>query len=230
MKSMPRLCRCGLCYFSISCCILFTGLLPAWGQFPGGFSKVHFDGTFVILGQHILDTSDIGVLLQETNPNFQNLSKSNEKDISWDSDGVRYTADSKRTDASPRKEEGRMPAAVEVTQEPDFGPRPVREHGSLLVLALLAFAVGGISGLIGAVFRLVLERSDRYRGAVIDWAHGKEIAGLALVIGISAIATGLAAWLVRKFAPGAKGRRIVCAHAGPWGSKRSLLPLVSLPG
>ena len=92
---MPRLCRCGLCYFSISCCILFTGLLPAWGQFPGGFSKVHFDGTFVILGHHILDTSDIGVLLQETNPNFQNLSKSNAKDISWDSDGVRYTADSK---------------------------------------------------------------------------------------------------------------------------------------
>jgi hypothetical protein len=32
---------------------------------------------------------------------------------------------------------------MEVTQEPDFGPRPVREHGSLLVLALLAFAVGG---------------------------------------------------------------------------------------
>ena len=97
---------------------------------------------------------------------------------------------------------------MEVTQEPDFGPRPAREHGSLLVLALLAFAVGGTSGLLGAVFRLVLERSDRFRGAVIDWAHGKEIAGFALVIGVSAIATGLAAWLVRKFAPGAKGSGI----------------------
>ena len=74
---------------------MFTGLLPALGQFPGGFSEVHFDGTFVILGQHILDTSDIGVLLQETNQDFQNLSKSNGKDLSWDSDGVRYTADSK---------------------------------------------------------------------------------------------------------------------------------------
>jgi Voltage gated chloride channel len=101
-----------------------------------------------------------------------------------------------------------MPAAMEVTQEPGFGPRPVREHGSLLVLALLAFAVGGISGLLGAVFRLVLERSDRFRGAVIDWAHDNEIAGLALIIGISAIATGLAARLVRKFAPGAKGSGI----------------------
>ena len=101
-----------------------------------------------------------------------------------------------------------MPGAMEVTREPDFGPRPVREQGSLLVLALLAFAVGGTSGLLGAVFRLVLERSDRFRGTVIDWAHGKEIAGFALVIGISAIATGLAAWLVRKFAPGAKGSGI----------------------
>jgi chloride channel protein, CIC family len=101
-----------------------------------------------------------------------------------------------------------MPAAMKVTQEPDFGPRPEREHGSQLVLALLAFAVGGTSGLLGALFRLVLERSDRFRGAVIDWAHGKEITGFALVIGISAIATGLAAWLVRKFAPGAKGSGI----------------------
>lgn len=64
--------------------MMFTGLLPAWGQSPGGFSEVHFDGTFLILGQHILDTSDIGVLLQETNEHFQNLSKSNGKDLSWD--------------------------------------------------------------------------------------------------------------------------------------------------
>ena len=74
---------------------MFSGLLAAWGQSSGAFSEVHFDGTFVILGQHILDTSDIGVLLQETNQDFQNLSKSNGKDLSWDSDGVRYTADSK---------------------------------------------------------------------------------------------------------------------------------------
>jgi chloride channel protein, CIC family len=101
-----------------------------------------------------------------------------------------------------------MSAAMGVTQEPDFGPRSFREHRSLFVLASLAFAVGGTSGLLGALFRLVLERSDRFRSAIIDWAHGKEIAGFALVIGISAIATGLAAWLVRKFAPGAKGSGI----------------------
>jgi chloride channel protein, CIC family len=97
---------------------------------------------------------------------------------------------------------------MDVAQEPHCGQRPGPEPGSLLVLALLAFAVGGTSGLLGAVFRLVLERSDRFRDAVIDWAHGKEIYGFALVIGFSAIATGLAYWLVRKFAPGAKGSGI----------------------
>lgn len=95
MKGMTILCRCGLCFFAISCCIMFTGLVPVWGQPVSGFSQVHFDGTFLYLGQHILDTSDIGVLLQRTNPNFKNLSKSNGKDISWDSDGVRYTEGSK---------------------------------------------------------------------------------------------------------------------------------------
>ena len=95
MKGIPRFCRSRLFCFAISCCVLFTSLLPGWGQSPTGFSDVHFDGTFVILGQHILDTSDIGVLLQETNPDFKNMSTSSRKDVSWDSDGVRYTADSK---------------------------------------------------------------------------------------------------------------------------------------
>lgn len=95
MKGMTMLCRCGACYFAIACCLMFTGLVAVWGQPVSGFSQVHFDGTFVFLGQHILDTSDIGVLLQRTNVNFKDLSKSNGKDISWDLDGVRYTEDSK---------------------------------------------------------------------------------------------------------------------------------------
>ena len=100
MKGRSILCRRGLCYFAISCSAVFSGLLPAWGQFGqsvsiSGFSRVHFDGTFVSLGQHILDTSDLLVLLQETNQHFQDLSRSDEKDFSWDSDGVRFTADSK---------------------------------------------------------------------------------------------------------------------------------------
>jgi chloride channel protein, CIC family len=68
--------------------------------------------------------------------------------------------------------------------------------------------VGMTSGLVGALFRLVLDGADRFRGTVIDWAHGKQIAGFVVVIGISAAATALASWLVRKFAPGAKGSGI----------------------
>jgi CIC family chloride channel protein len=117
---------------------------------------------------------------------------------------------------------------MKVTQEPDFGPRPVRERGSLMVLALLAFAVGGTSGLVGAVFRLVLERSDRFRGAVIDWAHGKDIAGFAFIVGISAIAAGLAAWLVRKFAPRAKGSGIPDVEAALH-EEQPPPPLILLP-
>jgi hypothetical protein len=95
MKIMPRLCWCGLGYFAISFCMMFTGLPPAWGQSRDDFSEVHFDGTFVLLGPHILDPSDLGVLLQRTNGDFQNLSKSVGEDLSWNSDGVRYTQDSK---------------------------------------------------------------------------------------------------------------------------------------
>ena len=92
---MPRWYRSGPYYLAISCCILLTGLAPARGQSKGDFSEVHFDGTFVLLGSHILDPSDLGVLLQRTNGDFQNLSKSVGEDLSWDSDGVRYTQDSK---------------------------------------------------------------------------------------------------------------------------------------
>jgi chloride channel protein, CIC family len=52
-------------------------------------------------------------------------------------------------------------------------------HASLIVLALLAFVVGGASGLLGAVFRLVLDRSDRFHSAVVDWAHDNETLGFA---------------------------------------------------
>jgi hypothetical protein len=44
----------------------------------------------------------------------------------------------------------------------------------------LAFAVGGIASLVGALFRLLLEWSDRFRDAFINWAHGKGFDGFAL--------------------------------------------------
>ncbi len=52
-----------------------------------------------------------------------------------------------------------------------LGPKPLRVNGGLPVLALLAFAVGGMAGLVGAVFRLVLEWSDRFPDPFVNWAH-----------------------------------------------------------
>ena len=92
--------------------------------------------------------------------------------------------------------------------EPDTGSGSVQERGSLLFLTLLSFVLGGASGFLGAVFRLVLKWSDHFRDSVIDWAHGRELVGLPIVIAVPAIATGVAFWLVRLFAPEAKGSGI----------------------
>ncbi len=43
------------------------------------------------------------------------------------------------------------------------------DQGSLLVLAVLALIVGAVSGLVGALFLLLLERADRFRDAIIVW-------------------------------------------------------------
>jgi CIC family chloride channel protein len=81
-------------------------------------------------------------------------------------------------------------------------------HGSLLVLALLSLAVGAASGLVGAAFRLSLAQADRWRDTLITRAHDWELAGLLLVIATCAVATAVAAWLVRRFAPHASGSGI----------------------
>ena len=80
--------------------------------------------------------------------------------------------------------------------------------GSLVMLALLSLLVGAASGFVGAVFRLTLAQGDRLRDAVIAWAHGRELVGLLLIIAVSAAATSLAAWLVRRHSPEAAGSGI----------------------
>jgi chloride channel protein, CIC family len=85
---------------------------------------------------------------------------------------------------------------------------PANRDGSLLVLALLALAVGAISGLVGAIFRLSLERADQLRDVLITWAHGEKIAGFSIVIALCAAATALAAWLVHRYSPYASGSGI----------------------
>ena len=92
--------------------------------------------------------------------------------------------------------------------EPTGAVEPAGGNGSLLVLALLALLVGAISGLVGAFFRLALMQADRWRDELIVWAHGQRFVGFALVVGCCAVATALAAWLVRRFSPQASGSGI----------------------
>jgi CIC family chloride channel protein len=87
------------------------------------------------------------------------------------------------------------------------------EQGSLLVLALLATVVGLAAGLVGAAFRLALEQADRWRDALIAWAHGGSVAGFLLVTAICAVAAAAAAWLVRRYAPQASGSGIPLVEA-----------------
>jgi len=97
-----------------------------------------------------------------------------------------------------------------VNSEPDG---LAEKRGRLLVLALLALIAGAASGLLGAVFRLALERADRFRDSVVAWAHGEALAGLLLIISVAAAATALAAWLVRRFSPDATGSGIPVVEA-----------------
>ena len=85
---------------------------------------------------------------------------------------------------------------------------PADEPGTLFPLAILSILVGVASGLIGALFRLALDHANGWRNAFLIWAHGWSIAGLILVIAVCAVATGLAAWLVRRWSPLASGSGI----------------------
>ena len=72
------------------------------------------------------------------------------------------------------------------------------DRGDLVTFAVLSLLVGAAAGVVGAGFRLSLDRADRLREALFIRAHVGQLGGLVLVIAICAAATALAAWLVPK--------------------------------
>jgi CIC family chloride channel protein len=93
------------------------------------------------------------------------------------------------------------------------GPRPVSgadadDRRGLLGLALLSLVAGAVTGLVGALFRLSLDRADHVREVFVAWAHQWGIAGLVLVTAACAGATAAAAWMVRRLSPHASGSGI----------------------
>src|SRR5258707_15663407 len=88
------------------------------------------------------------------------------------------------------------------------------DHGSLLVLAVLALIVGAVSGFVGALFLLLLERADRFRDALIVWAHSKAFAGFLVVSIACAAGAAVAAWLVRRYSAHPSGGGVPHLRAG----------------
>jgi chloride channel protein, CIC family len=91
---------------------------------------------------------------------------------------------------------------------PEAGPDAEEHRNGTLVLALLSLIVGVVSGLVCAIFRLMLQRADALRGGLIALAHGEGALGLLLVIAGAAVATAVAATLVRRISPDAGGSGI----------------------
>src|SRR5262250_1825340 len=92
--------------------------------------------------------------------------------------------------------------------EPEFTAKPPEGEGGLFSLAILSLLAGAVAGLIGAIFRLSLDQADRFRDALIAWAHGEKLAGFLLVAATCTAAAAVAAWLVRRLCPSASGSGI----------------------
>jgi CIC family chloride channel protein len=78
---------------------------------------------------------------------------------------------------------------------------------------LLAALLGAVAGLVGAAFRLALDHADTLRNLLIETTWGAGFGGLVLIMGIAAAATALAAWLVHRLEPRAKGSGIPSVEA-----------------
>ena len=73
-------------------------------------------------------------------------------------------------------------------EEAASGPRPgdgedADDRSGLLGLALLSVAAGAVTGLVGAVFRLSLDRADQFRDALVAWAHTRGCWAVDLLLG-----------------------------------------------
>jgi chloride channel protein, CIC family len=91
---------------------------------------------------------------------------------------------------------------------PDDDRQVADQRCGLLGLAAMALIIGAATGCVGAIFRLLLAHADRLRDAMIAWAHGHAIWGFLIVVGACAVATLVAAWMVRQFSPHASGSGI----------------------
>lgn len=101
-------------------------------------------------------------------------------------------------------------------------------HMSLLFLSILALLVGGLAGLVGAMFRLALVAADQWRDVIIRWAQVGTVVGFLVIVVLCAIAALISVWMVRRFAPHASGSGIPHVEAVLHGEAEPA-PFVLLP-
>lgn len=82
------------------------------------------------------------------------------------------------------------------------------EEGGLLALACLTLVAGAATGLIASLFRLLLEKAEALRLALMAEAHGMALPGFLLVVGATSLLALVAAWMVHRFSPHATGSGI----------------------
>ena len=85
------------------------------------------------------------------------------------------------------------------TNPPD-SPRDDLEEDRARLLALVGsgLAVGALAGLVGSAFNVALAAAERFRGFLVDWAHGYPGVGWLVPVVVAAGAAFLARWLVRE--------------------------------
>jgi CIC family chloride channel protein len=115
-----------------------------------------------------------------------------------------------------------------------MSPTMVSKPTNLLVLAPLSLIAGAAAGLLAAVFRLSLQQADQFRDSVLSRGHTYGIVGFLVILGISAITTAFAAWLVRHLSPHATGSGIPHVEAelsGKWsGDPLYIIPVKFVGG
>src|SRR5271166_5497574 len=95
-----------------------------------------------------------------------------------------------------------------MTLEQRRASEPEGEEGSLAALTALALVVGAVSGVLVALFMLLLERADRFRDALVVWGHAQGSGGFCALVLACAAAAGVAASLVRRLSPQSVGSGI----------------------
>lgn len=97
---------------------------------------------------------------------------------------------------------------------------PSDKDSSLPVLAYLSVLVGGVAGIVVALFRLALVQADHWRDVLIARAHSAPVIGFLTTVGLVAGVTAVAAWLVRRFSPEATGSGIPHVEAVVSGARQ----------